>query len=94
VPLDDLIRGNAGAPEIGLDEAGAGHVRKLASSMDAAPAKIGDEGRDVIVAIGLAPRDWYRLRGQSARARYLLAIPARLTVTGNLLPRGSKLPFF
>lgn len=95
VSLDDLIKEHARAPELSFDEAAAGHVPgTLPGNQSDTEANADDEGRDVIAAIGLAAKDWRRLRGRSGQARYLLAIPARLTQTGYLLPKGGEVPFF
>ena len=93
VPLDDLIKDHPRAPELTLDEAASGRVAVSVPDTQS-DADATEEGREVVAAIGLAPRDWRRLRGRSARARYLLALPAQLTDNGYLLPKGAEVPFF
>jgi hypothetical protein len=94
VPLDDLIKEHPDAPELTFDQAATGAISKPAAVQQEPDEATEDDGREVTVALGLAPRDWHRLRGQSTRARYLLAIPARLNAAGHLLPRGTEMPFF
>ena len=96
VTLDDLIQKNPNAPAITFDHAATGVVTKPQLTGDAGETTetAHEEGRAVIVALGLAPKDWHRLRGYRSQARYLLAIPARLNTAGYLLPHNAEVPFF
>jgi hypothetical protein len=83
------------APELTLVEAARGRMprRSAPTRKDESAAENG-EGHDVIAAVGLAAKEWRRIRGQSVGARYLLAVPALLDADGCLLPRGTEAPLF
>src|ERR1019366_3833265 len=74
VALDDLLKQHPNAPELTLEQAATGRVTRAVPSEQADDGG-DDKGREVIVTVGLAPKDWQRLEGKSRKARYLLAIP-------------------
>lgn len=93
VALDDLLKQHANAPELTFEQAAAGRVTRAAPK-DQSDDDGDDRGREIVVTIGLAPCDWWRLEGKSTKARYLLAIPARQNSNGHFIPAGTEAPFF